>query len=250
MDKYGDLLQHERLTAYIDGELSPEEFVAMEAELEAHPELQDLLMELRGVRDVMARIGPVKAPPSLFGSVNDSVDLASARQARRYSVWNSLGTPIMMVMMAATFLFVMSNVQRDLASVAEKEREKQAEVAAAEAAREVRMEAARAAPPAAPAGPGSLGSGPIHMAPDGYRFTGPGSFALLTAAVQAVGGRMVGPDGASVTAVGPDGYVTVELDASKAGAFRAAMENKVTIEPLGMGRVVSGTFNLRIFVGE
>jgi hypothetical protein len=28
------------------------------------------------------------------------------------------------------------------------------------------------------------------------------------------------------------------------------MENKVTIEPLGMGRVVSGTFTLRIFVGE
>jgi anti-sigma factor RsiW len=149
MDKYGDLLQHERLTAYIDGELSPEEFAAMEAELEAHPELQDLLMELRGVRDVMARIGPVKAPPSLFGSVNDSVDLAAARQARRYSVWNSLGTPIMMVMMAATFLFVMSNVQRDLVNVAEKEREKQAEVAAAQAAREVRLEAARAAPPAA-----------------------------------------------------------------------------------------------------
>lgn len=289
MDKYRELLDHDRLTAYLDGELSDEEAVALEDELNNRPELHELLAELRTVRDFMQRLGPTPAPTGFFGRVTDAVD-GDAASAPKRRWWNGMSGPILSIALAATFLFVLTNIQKDLASFGTATAPSAAPAVqdAAPAPREVRMEVAApssagsvaeaapppaaaapaAAPPAAP--PMRLEANPvaqqgkpaeaksadvhpavstgIHMAPDAYRLTGPTSLDALRGAAAAVGGKLVDASGAPAAAPAADGLLFVELDAAKVGAFRAAMEGKTNIQSLGMGRVVEGTFKLRIYV--
>jgi negative regulator of sigma E activity len=64
----------ERLTDFIDGELSDSEAAELEAELARDPELRAMLADLRHVRDTLATHGPVKARPVLFDKVMAAVE--------------------------------------------------------------------------------------------------------------------------------------------------------------------------------
>jgi anti-sigma factor RsiW len=248
MEKAADMLAQERLTAYLDGELSEAEAIALEDEMQERPELVELLGELRNMRDLLQRVGPEKAPRGFFSRVTDAVDADAASRARR-PWWQGMEAALMSIGLAATFLFVMSNAQDDLVSLASAP----AAPAAAPAPerldpREVRLDGATAAEPVKPLP--ALVNGPVDLAPDGYRLSGPGSLDALRGAVASVGGRMLDASGAPVEKPGPDGMIVVEIDAKKAGAFRKALDGRTQIQSLGMARVVDGAFTLRVFVSE
>ncbi|HMV65666.1 MAG TPA: zf-HC2 domain-containing protein, partial [Myxococcota bacterium] len=161
-------LEDERLTAYLDGELSPEEAAALENELDQRPELRHLLGELRIVREFMHKVGPENAPKDFMERVMDAVDMDAARGARRVS----FSMPMLSMLAAAAMLFVMYGFIEQL---------KPPEQVAAP---KVIEEAHHADPPRASGLPSA-----IYMAPAAYRFRGAGALAAVQEAAAANGGR-------------------------------------------------------------
>ena len=67
-------LPDERLSAYLDGELSAEEAEQLEAELEADPSLRAELDRLNVVVSMLADEGPVRAPLGFHHAVMERVE--------------------------------------------------------------------------------------------------------------------------------------------------------------------------------
>lgn len=82
--------EHERLSAYLDGELAPAERVVVAAHLEACGECQARLAELRAADEAAAAL-PLEAPPGYFESfparVRARLEPRPARRARTLPAW-------------------------------------------------------------------------------------------------------------------------------------------------------------------
>lgn len=238
----------ERLTAYIDGLLSQEEVERLEDELAADPKMNELLGEMRVVRELIQRVSQEEAPKTLYDRVMGAVDTDAAR-SRGSFLPSGMGLPLATLMLAATFLLVMNQVLDSLKLAA-------ATQATAPPPPTVQM---AGQPPSAvdaplpapnPPGPPPSDARPYYMAPDAYRFTGPGVFAALQAAATAANGKLVDKAGNPVTAPNASGEVWVELDASQVRAFRYALEGRVRIDMIGIARVIEGPQRMRLLVEE
>jgi anti-sigma factor RsiW len=66
-------LQPDLLSAYLDGELTDAERVAVEARLEASPEWRDELAEVRAAREALRGLSEREAPPGFWNAVHAHV---------------------------------------------------------------------------------------------------------------------------------------------------------------------------------
>lgn len=278
-----DPMKDERLTAYVDGELSEEEAYKLEDDMEKFPEMREFMAELRLVREQMKRLGAeTKAPRGFAGRVMDGVDGQVWAANRRPPWWKPILAPMGSMLLAATALFVLYANLPEISdqmvgappegtptasapsapALAPAPRE-QTEAGAPQAA-----EPAPVAPPSAKPSPGMKGSAPAaqakeasngqpvgpmglpyYMAPDGYRFRGAGAWEAVVKAAKAEGGRLLDEKGAEVTAAPPEGQkVILEIPAEKVSRFRHAIGEGVIIDAIGMGRVIEGTVKLPIYI--
>ena len=73
MSMRGDALDPDILSAYLDGELTDAERVAVDAQLEASPEWRDELAEVRAARDALRGLSQRDAPAGFWDAVHASV---------------------------------------------------------------------------------------------------------------------------------------------------------------------------------
>ncbi len=64
----------EQLSAYLDGEGTPEERAAVEALLEADPDARALLAELQSAADALRGLSPAPAPPDVFEAISARIE--------------------------------------------------------------------------------------------------------------------------------------------------------------------------------
>lgn len=223
----------ERLTAYLDGQLPPEEAIQLEQELSEKPELQHLLGELRIVREYMHKIGPENAPKDFMERVMDAVDMDAARGARRAT----FSMPMLSMLAAAAMLFIMYGFVESM--------KPPGDVGAAPRAPEKVLEAA---PPTKAQVEGGLINGPVYMAPAAYRFRGPDALVAIAEAAASAGGRLVDQKGEPTTTPNEKGEIWLDVDASQVSRFRLAMEGRGPIETIGFGQVIEGQVKVRLLV--
>ncbi|MCB9681631.1 MAG: hypothetical protein H6733_09190 [Alphaproteobacteria bacterium] len=100
-------LQDERISAWLDGELSAEEALAFQRDLDRDPALAQAVALLKGVRDDLVRHGPVRAPTGFVSDVFDRIDEAEA-VAPSTAWWRRpLGVPVEVFAAAAVALLVL-----------------------------------------------------------------------------------------------------------------------------------------------
>lgn len=75
--------ENDQLSAYLDGELTPQEMRSVEELLARNPEARELLAELRAQRDVLRGMPPKKAPKNLSRRVMERVNREFAAQSER-----------------------------------------------------------------------------------------------------------------------------------------------------------------------
>jgi hypothetical protein len=71
----------ERLSAYLDGELSPEERLIVEARLASEPQLRSRLEQLRRIRELLRSLPPISVPPNVVSKTRLRVESESAKPA-------------------------------------------------------------------------------------------------------------------------------------------------------------------------
>ncbi|TNE85091.1 MAG: hypothetical protein EP330_27195 [Deltaproteobacteria bacterium] len=100
--------QPENLSAYLDGELSPEEVAELEAALDADPELRAELEMLEGAVDFVRSHGPLEAPVGFADAVLAKVAEEPAPSGGTL-VWlrRPMGVPLEALAVAAAALFVL-----------------------------------------------------------------------------------------------------------------------------------------------
>ncbi len=208
----------DRLSAYLDDELTELERKRLEVELRANRELQQGLEELTTVRDQLRRQGPLMAPPGFAAGILDALDEEPAPAAASW--WRRpLGVPIQGVVAFAMAAAVLMLVLPESPVPSE-----------APAAREMRFESAPK---------GQLV--PTHMAPDGYRLVlaeGIDRAAVLDA-IEAQGAE-------TTAAIGEEGVLTLQLASDGIAALRMTLKEFGTLQPLGEPRVVEGDVSLRL----
>ena len=79
----------ERLSAYLDGELSPEERLIVEAQLASEPQLRSRLEQLRRIRDLLRSLPPVSLRPNFVSETRLRVESEAARHAAEKSAQRS-----------------------------------------------------------------------------------------------------------------------------------------------------------------
>jgi anti-sigma factor RsiW len=113
-DRFGEIPE-DALSAYLDGELTPDARAAVEARLDASPEWRAILADVRVARDAVRQL-PTAAPPEGFwervraevdGADDVVVDLDAARARRdhRRSRWvAALGSAAAAAVVAAVII--------------------------------------------------------------------------------------------------------------------------------------------------
>jgi negative regulator of sigma E activity len=251
---------HERLSAYIDGEMDAVDAIRFEEEMQRDPRLRAAWGELVALRDYMLRAAQEAAPRTFYQRTVDALDADKVARRREAP---SMTVPFGLILLAAAVLFFLYGLPAPepvtRASVAAPP-----EVAATDpTAPATPTEAAaglNGAPPvvdriaaAGGATPPDLRSGSTHpypLAPDAYRVWGEGSFAQLQLAVAEIGGKLTDRQGAPLAAPLPSGEVWVEIPAERIGPLRKALDARLRVEAIGMPSMISGTHRQRVLVPQ
>lgn len=85
--------ENDQLSAYLDGELTPQEMRSVEELLARNPEARELLAELRALRDVLRGMPHKKAPQNLSRRVMERVNREFAAQSERSFPQNAASPP-------------------------------------------------------------------------------------------------------------------------------------------------------------
>jgi anti-sigma factor RsiW len=78
MTGFDGTLDVDLLSAYLDGELTPDELAAVEAQLESSPAWRDELAEVRAARDAVRGLPALDAPAGFWSAVHAHVVRADA----------------------------------------------------------------------------------------------------------------------------------------------------------------------------
>lgn len=243
---------NERLTAYLDGELTEAEVATLEDELSSNPDLLDMLNELRVVRDLMRRVGPQDAPQTLYDRVMSAVDVEAAHRRGSF-IPAGLGAPVAMILVAASFLLFMNEILSSkalMAQIAGAPPEATAPVQAGDVSGPVKVEVPPEMTPRPPVDLSQLPPQAYNLAPVAYRVSGPGALAVLQATAASVGARLV--DGAGADAAAPDakGELWLDIDADQVRAFRHTLEGQVRIQAIGMPVMIQDRAKLRLILED
>jgi anti-sigma factor RsiW len=132
MSMRGDALDPDMLSAYLDGELTDAERVAVDAQLEASPEWRDELAEVRAARDALRGVSQREAPAGFWDKVHASVvaddepdaadrevvvPITAARSTRRRWGWVAASAAAVVAVVAVIVVPHRSEVSPNVAAV-------------------------------------------------------------------------------------------------------------------------------------
>lgn len=213
--------EDDRITAYLDGELDELERARFEAELKRDQDLSAAYEQLKTVRSLVRRHGPVRAPKGFANAVMDAVDEAP-ETAQRSAWWRRpFGVPVEGLAVAAAALLVLTLALPDPPT-----------------------------PPPRPAAEGidvqvgGAGDAKVYRAPKGWVVRGDEAAIRGALAGIATIDSDLQPKGS--------GPVTLRLtvDASQLGALQNALMKVGALEPVGPETLAVGDTTIELVLGE
>ncbi len=255
----------ERFSAWLDGELTGAAAVLFEAEMEANPEMQHLLDDLRALRSTMRRLAEEEAPQGLFHRLRVMVrgDASTGRAP-------SFEGPVLLLLAVVAVLYFVAGLSGPTPGVeasVQTFNDRPRAHAVGDAMRDgATPEAAKKAAESIPLrplpAPGKGFSGrrevatqgadllPYDMAPASYRLWGDDAVEVLRQVATSVGGRLVTYEGQPTDRVNGFHEVWVELPSEKIGPLRRGLDERLRVETIGMPSVISGTHRQRFLIPD